>query len=66
MKDQNFGSQQSVAASVLLKNSCLHMNAFQILMNTLMHHSSQTVSILYTVFHFFKRQKKAWKVQHGS
>ena len=48
----------SVAASVLLKNRCLHMNAFQILMNTIMHHSSQTVSILYTVFYFFKRQKK--------
>ena len=34
----------TVAASVLLKNRCLHMNAFQIVMNTIMHHSSQTVS----------------------
>lgn len=34
-----------ITASVLLKNRCVHMNGFQILINTILQHSSFTVSM---------------------
>ena len=50
----------TVDASVLLKNRCLHMNAFQILMNTIMHHSSQTLSIYLCCVDLKYIYKKTW------